>query len=981
VRHSDKKHSIRLLTALLSALPLTAGAAGLGKLTVQSAIGQTLRAEVELSATAEELASMTARLAPPSAFKQAGVDFASSLSGVRVAVDKRGARPVLVVTSDRAVNEPFLDVLIELNWASGRLVREYTFLLDPADMPRPAPVEPSVVKDVAPRAAPVARVPAPSVPVDGAYEIRRGDTLNRIANQYKPADVSLDQMLVALVRANPDAFDNGNMNRMRAGRILTIPDQAAAESIAPQEARKIVSAQTTDFAAYRARLAGAVADIPSTGDEGSRAASGRIEPKVEDRAPSAAASSDQVRVSKSAAGNDGRLTALEEEVIAKERALKDANSRLAELERNVRELQQMVEVKSTPMAAAQKSASAPTAAVVEPAPAPSAAPVVSAAPAPADKPVTDLAAGAADKAEAKPVPDLVDLAGKEPDPKPVSEQPKEEPAPPAPSPAVPEPAPAPPPEPEVIEESGMFADPKTLAGLGAIAVLLLGYLGFRKYKARETSNEGPPSTTAGMESEPAAASVIGAMGGGQSVDTSASSIQTDFSQSSLSSIDADEGVDPVAEADVYMAYGRDAQAEEILLEALKTEPSRHAIHLKLLEIYAQRKSVKPFEALATELYAQTGGKGADWEKAALLGRSVDPSNPLYGGSSEEARAQSQLDEQAAMAATVVVSGSDKMRDTWTLPGDIDQLASGSEPTMALDLNKIEQAASAAQGSPAETDLDFDLDVPAAGSILDVPPVGVATTLTKPGEESEGESSLDFDLGLDFVSDSTAKNVSTVTLEKNVADTAETMAQSGSQGFDLDLSLPADDGAGGAVVDLERTDVGNLIDFNFDAADSPEQRPADPVIDLSDINLDLGADVSALETDVVGDAALAAHALETDIVGDASHALETDVVGDAAHMLETEIAGDITASPDDEIRSPLPDLGDAAVSTVINPEDMLANEEPPQTAAEEAETKLELARAYEEMGDKEGARELLQEVVREGTAEQQSLAGDMLTRLG
>jgi pilus assembly protein FimV len=249
VRHSDKKHSIRLLTALLSALPLTAGAAGLGKLTVQSAIGQTLRAEVELSATAEELASMTARLAPPSAFKQAGVDFASSLSGVRVAVDKRGARPVLVVTSDRAVNEPFLDVLIELNWASGRLVREYTFLLDPADMPRPAPVEPSVVKDVAPRAAPVARVPAPSVPVDGAYEIRRGDTLNRIANQYKPADVSLDQMLVALVRANPDAFDNGNMNRMRAGRILTIPDQAAAESIAPQEARKIVSAQTTDFAA------------------------------------------------------------------------------------------------------------------------------------------------------------------------------------------------------------------------------------------------------------------------------------------------------------------------------------------------------------------------------------------------------------------------------------------------------------------------------------------------------------------------------------------------------------------------------------------------------------------------------------------------------------------------------------------------------------------------------------------------------------
>lgn len=954
MRHSDKKHSIRLLTALLSALPLTAGAAGLGKLTVQSGIGQTLRAEVELSATAEELASMSARLAPPSAFKQAGVDFASSLSGVKVAVDKRGTRPVLVVTSDRAVNEPFLDVLIELNWASGRLVREYTFLLDPADMPRPAPVEPSVVKDVAPRSAPVARPTAQPAPADVAYEIRRGDTLNRIANQYKPAGVSLDQMLVALVRANPRAFDDGNMNRMRAGRILIIPDRIAAENIAPQEARKIVSAQTVDFRAYRARLAGAVADISSTGDAGSRAASGRIEPKVDDRAPSAAASSDQVRVSKSAAGSDGRLTALEEEVIAKERALKDANSRLAELERNVRDLQQMVEVKSTLMAEAQKSASAPTPAAVEPAPASAA----STAPAPADKPAPDLVAGAEDKAEARPVPDLVDLAGKESESKPVAaEQPKEEPVLPPPPP--------PEPEPEVVEEPGMFADPKTLAGLGGIALLLLGYLGFRKYKAKEPSPEGPPSTSAGMEPEPAAASVIGAMGGGQSVDTNASSIQTDFSQSSLSSIDADEGVDPVAEADVYMAYGRDAQAEEILLEALKTEPSRHAIHLKLLEIYAQRKSLKPFEALATELYAQAGGKGADWEKAALLGRSFDPSNPLYGGSSEEAQAQKQLDEQAAMAETVVVSGADAMRDTWTLPGDIDQLAAGSEPTTALDLNKIEHPAAAVQSSPAETDLDFDLDVPAAGSMLDVPPVGVATTLTKPGDESEGESSLDFDLGLDFTPDAIVKNVSTVTLEKNVADTAETMAQGGFQSFDLDLSLPVDGDASGAVVDLERTDVGNLIDFNFDAADSPEQRSAEPVIDLSDINLDLGADVSALETDVVGDA---------------SHALETDVVGDATQKLETDVAVDATASLDDEIRIPLPDLGDASVSTVINPEDMLANEEPPQTAAEEAETKLELARAYEEMGDKEGARELLQEVVREGTAEQQSLADDMLARL-
>ncbi|MDP3290102.1 MAG: FimV/HubP family polar landmark protein [Methyloversatilis sp.] len=937
---------------MLSALPLTAGAAGLGKLTVQSAIGQTLRAEVELSASADELASMTARLAPPSAFKQAGVEYATSLSGVKVAVEKRGSRPVLVVTSDRVVNEPYLDVLIELNWSSGKLVREYTFLLDPADMPRPAPVDPVVVKSAEPRA--VTRAPSAPAPAraraDNIHEVKRGDTLSRIAGEYMPAGVSLDQMLVALVQANPEAFENGNMNRLRAGRILAIPDQSAAQAVSPQEARKIVMAQTSDFAAYRARLAGAVADAPSAADTGSRAASGKIEARVDDRAPSAAAASDQVRVSKSAAESDRKISALEEEVVAKERALKDANSRLADLERNVRELQKLVELKNTPMAQAQQQAATPQTPATTPAPAPVPAPVPVVQP--TEKPVPDLAADAA-KPEDKEVPDLVALADEEPAEKPAEppvaiEPPKSEPVPPvAASAPVPEPAPEP-------EQPGLFSDPKTLGGLGAVLLLVLGYLGYRKSKARQPLPDATPSTTAGLEAMPAASSVIGATGGGQSVDTSASSIQTDFSQSSLSSIDADEGVDPVAEADVYMAYGRDAQAEEILLEALKTEPSRHAIHLKLLEIYAQRKSIKPFETMATELYAQTGGRGADWEKAALLGRSVDPTNPLYGGGEAP---DDGFDEQASMAATVVVSGADKMRDTWTLPGDIGQLASGSEPTIALDRNKLDLGAPEVPAAKVDTDLDFDLDIQSAAPLAEAPVVGVATTMTKPGEESDADSSLDFDLGLDFTSDEPKKDVSTVILEKNVADTAEALAQS-SQGFDLDLSLPAagddpDAAASGAVVDLERTDVGNLIDFNFDASDAPAQATAEPVIDLSDINLDLGTDPSTLETD---------------IVGDPLHALETDVVGDAVQAFE------------EPAPQALPDLSESSVSTVINPEDMLASEEPPQTAAEEAETKLELARAYEEMGDKEGARELLQEVVREGTMDQQSQASEMLAKL-
>lgn len=980
MRHSDKKHSIRLLTALLSALPLTAGAAGLGKLTVQSAIGQPLRAEVELSASSEELASISAKLASPAAFKQAGVEFASSLAGVRISVDKRRGRPVLVVTSDRAVSEPYLDMLIELNWSSGRLVREYTFLLDPADMPRPAPVEPVAVPGGDSTRAPAARTaPAPAAreaaPAGGSTrEVQRGETLRRIATETAPSGVSLDQMLVALVRANPEAFDGGNMNRLRAGRILTIPDQATAESVSPQEARRIVSAQTADFAAYRARLAGSVDSQPVAAESAGRSSGGKIAARVEDKAPAAAPAADQVRVSKA---DGGKINALEEEVIAKDRALKDANSRLAELERNVRDLQKLVELKNTPLADAQKAAAPapapaaapqPAAAKPAPAPAPAAAPAAPALKA-EDKPVPDLIAAAEGKKDAapvdkaaekpadKPVPDLIALADeKKPAETPAAEAPKPAPAEPPKTEPAPAPAPAPAPdvEPEAAaEQPGLLSDPATLGGLGAVLALLLGYFGWRRRKASAPAPDlAPPSTTAGMEPAAASTSVIGATGGGQSVDTSASSIQTDFSQSSLSSIDADEGVDPVAEADVYMAYGRDAQAEEILLEALKNEPSRHAIHLKLLEIYAQRKSVKQFETLATELYAQTGGKGADWEKAAQLGRSVDPGNPLYGGGAPEP--EPDADAQAAMAATVVVSGADKLRDTWTLPGDIGQLVSGdvvedTQTTIALDPHQIPQAEEEAPAPSGDAGLDFDLDVPPADDLPAVPAVGAATTLTKPGEESEGESSLDFDLGLDFTKPEEPADVSTLVLDKNVADTAEALSQEEAPAFDLDLSLPPDDAdaAGGdaaAVVDLERTDIGNLIDFNFDASDAPAAPVAqsEPVIDLSDINLDLGPDPSTLET---------------------------DVVGDVAKALEE-------AMPPAE-----PEVPQSSVSTVINPEDMLGGEEPPQSAAEEAETKLELARAYEEMGDKEGARELLQEVVREGTSEQQAQANDMLSRLG
>ena len=150
---------IRIALAALLCMPLLAYAAGLGRFTVNSALGQPLDAEIEIvSLQSGEEDSLTARLATAEAFKQAGIELSSALIGVQFSIDKRGNRPVIRLSTAQPVNEPFLDVLIELQWATGRLVREYTFLLDPPEYRSPRPAAAAPAPDTKP--APVA-VPAP----------------------------------------------------------------------------------------------------------------------------------------------------------------------------------------------------------------------------------------------------------------------------------------------------------------------------------------------------------------------------------------------------------------------------------------------------------------------------------------------------------------------------------------------------------------------------------------------------------------------------------------------------------------------------------------------------------------------------------------------------------------------------------------------------------------------------------------------------
>ena len=622
------------MAAALLALSLGLGAQdaaalALGRLSVQSGLGEPLRAEIDIpEINAAEADSLRATLASPDAYRASGLEYHSALNGVRMSLQKRpDGRSYLRVTSDRPVNDPFLDLVLEANWASGRTVRDYTLLLDPPSQ-RPAAAAPSVaaapvvtapVVPMAPArpqaitrpaaAAPVApaaprppaQATAPAVrpaPSDKSLTVQRGQTASKIAGDYKPANVSLDQMLLALLRANPDAFINGNINRLRAGAVLTVPEPSEIAAVTAGTAKQQLTAQSKDFNDYRSKLAGVAPGVQVAGAD--RSASGQVQTQVEDKKPAAAAS-DKLTLSKNAT-----VQGSTEDKIAQDARAKDASTRIAELSKNINELNRIGAASggaASPAGAAASAAAAGAGVAVTVAPPPEAsASAAPAASAPAAAPAaTAPAAEASAPAAAAPAPVA---------------------AAPAPMPA---PAPAAP-----IQEPGFLAsliDNKPMLGLlGALAVALAG-LGIYARSRRTKQTAGVDSSF--LESRLQPDSFFGASGG-QRVDTSGNSTTGNASLNyTHSQLDAGGDVDPVAEADVYLAYGRDLQAEEILKEALRNNPSRFAIHAKLAEIYAKRQDLPALQGLGKELKRLSGGEGPEWDRVAQLGRSLDPANSLY----------------------------------------------------------------------------------------------------------------------------------------------------------------------------------------------------------------------------------------------------------------------------------------------------------------------------------------------------------------
>ncbi|CAN5745651.1 hypothetical protein BH11PSE12_BH11PSE12_07360 [soil metagenome] len=902
--------------AVASALLLlsSAHATGLGKLTVLSALGQPLRAEIELtSPDKDEIASLVPKLASAEAFRQSSIDLNPALLSLRFTVEPRGAGYVIRVSSTQAMNEPFVDLLLEMNSSNGKLLREYTFLLDPAELrgsqsaqiaspvnvgtPSSSTSAPTQSKSTFTPGAGVS-IPPPvpqkraqvkqaetsrDIKSSGTYQVKPGDTLSKIAGQQKGEGVSLDQMLVSMYKANPQAFSGDNMNRLKSGQILSIPNADASRASTGVEAHSVVMAHAADFASYRNKLAGQVAEAPAQKSAlNKQTASGAITAKVKEVPTATNEALDKLKLSKATTNASTKpgvgQVLVEEDKLAKDKAVADANARVKELEKNVGDLQKILEIKNKDLAEKQISASAVVAPVAASAPLVSAASVADASK--SVSPSTSSVAASSSSVSSTPV--------------------KRKIAPPPPPP-----------------ESSWYDGFSDFLWPGAAALALLGGYGLFASRRKKKTQQFDDSVLTGSSMK--ANSMFGSTGG-QSVDTNNSVFNSNFAPSA-SQLDANE-VDPVAEADVYIAYGRDSQAEEILKEALRTQPDRHAVRVKLLEIYFNRKDPRSFERLASELYGMTGGEGEDWTRAASMGVTLEPTNPLYAGGKVQAdilsassglglatQPMQDLDPEALLGNSL----SQDMLDSISIIDTASGLTDNVPHSVAGVVDNNDAEVNSAMDIGA---LDFDLDIPGATSFNDdvVPtlPDAQATSVSLNAHEVPTENAaldfglIDFDLG-------SGSDVS-------IAD--EEQSKSSVNDFELDLTSNS----------LIGSDS-NILAYEADPLPSVADTP-----DLVDSSIEFPTAIPSHDADEVSQ--IVPSAFEFDLSG-----IDLDLGSEEHKQDILTIGGEVAATYNAEMA-----------------------------------TKLDLAVAYQEIGDKEGARELLDEVLKGGTPDQIEKAQNMLAQL-
>lgn len=976
----------KLVLAIAAASALTSGMAhalGLGDIALKSSLNQPLEAEIELLEVRDlGNGEVIPSLAPVEEFSKVGVDRPFFLTDLKFTpILKPNGKSVIRVTSSKPVREPYLNFLVEVLWPNGRLLREYTVLLDPplyspqtvaAAAPRLPQAAPVVSRSSAP--APVSRpqpvvsrtevpAPAPSRIEGNEYRTDRDDTLWEVASRVRPSNaVSVHQTMLAIQDLNPNAFLDGNINRLKSGQILRLPSDDQIRTRSQADALAQVAAQNSAWREGRAVQPVAASrqlDATRRSEAGNAPAQAASEDNL--RLVSAAAGKSTNGSDNGAAGNSkalaDKLAVNQESLATTQRENQELKERLTDLQSQLDKLQRLIELKNEQLAKLQgglaaepaaDAASAPAASESKPqevaaAAAPAAAPTSGQAAESAPAPSADGGAPAAQPAPAAPVAA----------PAPAAEVAKPAaPKPAAPKPVAVKPAPAPVYEPSLIDD--ILANPLLLAAGGGGLALLAG-LGLMINSRRK-------SLKAAVADEQAS-------GLFQDLESQADPSVMEPPATASTSARAGEPKpgpmksDPLAEAEMYVTYGRFSQAAELLRNALNDEPQRADLRLKLMEVYAEMGDREGFSRQETEL-GEIGGAQPQ----------IDQLRARY----PQILAAGAAGAGAALGASVADFGLDEV------PEMVAQSASSvdefSFDSMSLDSEAVEAPQAAAAGGQ-DDDFDLSLDdleaelereLAANRDTSDALPLD-ELTLDGLGDEL---ATLEVEAGLG--------EAEAFDLELEVA-APQSAAADDDFSFDLDEPLlQADDTA---VV--PKADDELLAELDQLSLETPAAVPAvegdDFLLELADMDLgEVPAEPAQAALPELGELDELEKELQT--LGDTSAAeLDLDAAFDeflAQADLTTEPASSapapvaVTAVPAavDELPS-LDELEIEAAPALTGNEDFNFLADTDETA-----TKLDLARAYIDMGDAEGARDILDEVLKEGNANQQQEAREMMGRI-
>ncbi|MBA4288386.1 MAG: peptigoglycan-binding protein LysM [Pseudomonas sp.] len=934
----------KLVLAIAAASALSSGMAhalGLGEVTLQSALNQPLVAEIELLEV-RDLASneVIPTLASPEAFTKAGVERQFFLTDLKFTpVLKPNGKSVIRVTSTKPMREPYLNFLVEVLWPNGRLLREYTVLLDPplytpqsvipasAQLPvaAPAPRIQAPAPTPAPRpaavAAPTPRPVAPAAPAAAAaptlqgneYKTTANDTLWEIALRAR-AGGSVHQTMLAIQDLNPDAFIGGNINRLKSGQVLRLPDEQQIRSRAQGEALAQVAQQNAAWREGRSVAAGA-RQLDATKRTSAAAAPATVTPAdslklVAADAGKATAGSDKGAADSKALSD--KLAVTQESLDSSRRENDELKGRMTDLQSQLDKLQRLIQLKDDQMAKLQADLAAQGKAAVVAA-APEAQPVVEAAVAPAATQVPAEVVEPAAPAVEPATPAETDFN--------YSEEPAAQPETPAVAaeelaPVVAaEPAPVAPaieaapvavePQPETSALDDLMANPMLLgvAGGGALLVLLVALMMLSRRNAMKEAELQESLAAEDRESNLGDALDL--------PDDSFAELNDDLNDQPAAAqteerVTAQTG-DALGEADIYIAYGRFPQAAELLQTAINEEPQRSDLRLKLMEVHAEMGDRNGFARQDSEL-REIGGSAAevDMIKAKYPAMAVAAVAGIAGAAVAEDNFDSfslddlTLDDPAPKAVT----------------GDQDDAFDLSLDDLESELDRDLQAVA---GTPADADInDLSLDD------LD---------FSSPIEQAEQKvDDLDFDLALDNSAGDS------LDMAGDLAD------------FSLDLDAPA------------KPAESAEDDFLLSLDDEPAAAPA-----TADASFELPADEPAGDFDLSADFDLSLGEETPAQPSSDSFAAQLDEVTAELDMLTEDL--------DQPLDLDMPAAPSTASAALDNDDDFDF-----LSGTDETATKLDLARAYIDMGDTEGARDILDEVITEGNDGQQQEARELIAKL-